>query len=173
MPIDDRRVVANEVFFAGRGAVVVDQVKRLLGERFGQFLGVRDRRRAGDELGLGAVELADPAQPPKDVRQVGAEDAAIGVELVDDDVRKRLQHLVRADVAQAFEEPRPLRVMRQDSGVQHVRVGEDDVGAAADLAAGVAGCVAVIGKGANIRPHRLDGLMEILELILAERLGGK
>ena len=52
--------------------------------------------------GLRAVVLAQPQQPAEDVGDVAAEDAAVGVRLVDD------------DVAQLLEQLEPLGVMRQD-----------------------------------------------------------
>ena len=50
---------------------------------------------ASTNVGVGAVHRADPAEPPEDLRDVRAEDAAVVVALVDH------------DVAQLGEEPRP------------------------------------------------------------------
>ena len=100
--------------------------------------GVGDRRRAADEDGVGAVEAADAAQAADDVGDVAAEDAAVLVQLVDD------------DVAQVLEELHPLGVVRQDAGVQHVRVRDDDVPGLAHLAARVAGRVAVVGERLDV-----------------------
>ena len=71
-------------------------------------------------LGLGSVELADPFEAPEQVGDVASENAAVGVQLVHD------------DVAKVFEEPCPARVMRQNPGVQHVGIGQHHVGAAAN-----------------------------------------
>ncbi len=46
---------------------------------------VGDRRRGEQDPGLGSVRGSDPAQPPQHVGDVGAEHAAVGVGLVDDD----------------------------------------------------------------------------------------
>jgi hypothetical protein len=61
------------------------------------------------------------------VGEVRAEDTAVGVELVDD------------DVAQVGEEARPARVVREDARVEHVGVGDEHAAALAGGAAGVAG----------------------------------
>ena len=69
-------------------------------------------------VGSDAVVRADAAQASQQVGDVGAEDAAQHVQLVDH------------DVAQAHEEGGPARVVRQDAVVQHLGVGEHDVGVA-------------------------------------------
>ena len=92
---------------------------------------------------------------------MAAEHAAIGVQLVED------------DVAQVFEDARPLRVVRQDAGVQHVRVREDDVAAFANGFARVAGRVAVVGEDAELIVEARGEVVELGELILRERLGGE
>ena len=89
------------------------------------------------KVGIRTVVPADPAQPAQDVRQVAAEHAAIGVQLVDD------------DVAQVFEQLRPAWMVRQHPRMEHVRVGEHDMRAAADGPAGVLRRIAVVGKHAD------------------------
>ena len=74
---------------------------------------------------------------------MAAEHAAIGMQLVDD------------DVAQVLEEPRPTCMVRQHAGVKHVRVGENDVGTLPDRFARVLRRVAVVGEGAQIASHGL------------------
>ena len=69
---------------------------------------------------------------------MAAEDAAVGVQLVDD------------DVFEVFEELHPLGVVGQDGGVEHVRVGEHDVAGRADGAARIGRGVAVVGEGADV-----------------------
>jgi hypothetical protein len=65
---------------------------------------------------------------------VRAEDAAVDVCLVDD------------DIAQVVEHVRPAVVVRQHADVQHVRVGEDRVGEAADVPAPLDLGVAVVDR---------------------------
>ena len=98
----------------------IDEFERLLGERFGEFPRVRDGGGAADELRIRAVEFADAAQAAEHVGEVAAVDAAVVVQLVDDEVAEVLERL------------RPVRVVRQDAAVQHVRVGEHDVRALAN-----------------------------------------
>ena len=63
--------------------------------------------------------------------------------------------------------------MRQDAGVEHVGIGEDDAGALADGAPGVLRSVAIVSEGAEVGPHVFDEAVEFLELIFGERLGGE
>jgi hypothetical protein len=67
-----------------------------------QLLRVADRGRAQTICGLRAVVLAQPQQPAEHVGHMRAEDAAVGVRLVDD------------DVAQLLEQLEPLGVMGKD-----------------------------------------------------------
>ncbi|MCZ7564158.1 MAG: hypothetical protein M5U08_10525 [Burkholderiales bacterium] len=90
-----------------------------------------------------------------------AEDAAVGVQLVDD------------HVAQALEELRPLGVMRQDPGVQHVRIGDDDVAVGAHGAARIARRVAVERAGAHAEAACGVQCEDLGDLVLRERLGGE
>ncbi len=92
---------------------------------------------------------------------MAAEDSAIGVQLVDH------------DVAQILKQPRPAGVVRQDSCVQHVWVGQDDVALLADGFARVARRVAVIRENAKAIREPLVQIMKLRELILRQRLGGE
>ena len=108
-----------------------------------------------------AVKTRDAPQPPQHVGQVAAEDAAIGVQFV--------QH----HIAQIFEEALPARVMRQDSRVQHVRVGQHDVPALANGFARVGGRVAVIGEDAEAMVEARGQIMQFGQLILRQGFGGE
>ena len=92
------------------------------------------------------------------MRHVGAEDAAEAVQLVDD------------DVPQPHEEGGPTPVVRQDADVQHVRVGQHDVGVTADPCPHVRIRVAVVGGGHD--PGRLER-GQAAELVLREGLRGE
>ena len=82
-------------------------------------------------------------------------------------------HLVHHHVAQVLEQLHPLGVVGQDALVEHVGVGDHDVGAGADGLAGVLRGVAVVGEGADVGPQGLDGGVELGELVLGQRLRGK
>ena len=69
---------------------------------------------------------------------MAAEDAAIRVQLVDD------------DVAQVLEQLRPARMVRQDARVQHVGIAEHDVRARANRAARILRRIAVVGEHADL-----------------------
>ena len=121
--------------------------------------GIGDRGRAADEDGVPAVEAADPDEAPEHVRQVGAEDAPVDVELVDD------------HVLEVLEELQPLRVVGEDPGVEHVGVRDDDVALPADRLAGVVGGVPVVGVGLDVRLHLADQAVDLVHLVLGEGLG--
>ena len=110
------------------------------------------------KVGLGAVVLAQTTQPPQHVRHVAAEHPPQRVQLVDD------------DVAQAQEERRPARVRRQDPHVQHLGVGEHDVGVVADPRPLVERGVAVVRRGHEVGDQPLA---EGAQLVLGEGLGGE
>ena len=69
---------------------------------------------------------------------MAAEHAAIGVQLVDD------------DVAQVLEQLRPPRMVRQDARVDHVGIAEHDVRARADRPPRILRRVAVVGEHADL-----------------------
>ena len=104
----------------GRGrAVVVDQRDVLeAGQPLGELDRVGDRRGGQQEARLGAVGGGDPAQAAQHVGDVRAEHAAVDVRLVDH------------DDGEVGEQVGPGAVVGQDADVQHVGVGQHDVGAA-------------------------------------------
>ncbi len=115
--VGDRRVPHRDRALGARRAVARDD-RHVVEARQprGQLARVGDRRRREQEARGGAVQLADPPQPPQHVGDVRAEDAAVDVGLVDHDHREVL------------EEVAPGGVVGQDPEVQHVRVGQDHVG---------------------------------------------
>ena len=163
--VDDRRVDEEKELLAARRAALRHELERLLDERLGQLARIGDRRRRADERRRRSVVPADAPQPPQHVRQMTAEHAAIRVQLVDD------------DVAEVLEQLRPPRMMRQDPGVDHVRVAQHDVRAPANRAPRILRRVAVVGEHADLElvaARELIGqLVQLGELILRERLGRK
>ena len=79
--------------------------------------------------------------------------------------------LVDHDVAQVLEEARPLRVMGQHPGMQHVRVGQHDVGALPDGLAGILRRIAVVREGANAASHAGNQALQLIELVFGKRFG--
>jgi hypothetical protein len=114
----------------------------LLGEPFGQLARIGDRRRGTEEHRIRPVVPADPPEPPQHIAQVTAEDAAVGVKLVDDDVLEILEQL------------RPPRMVRQDSRVDHVGIAEHEVRPRSNRPPRILRRVAVIGKYADPRRVR-------------------
>ena len=122
--VGDRRVPHRDRALGHRGAVALDHGEVLeAGQALGQLARVADRGGGHEDPRLGAVGAGDAAQAAQDVADVGAEDAAVDVRLVDHDDRE------------VGEEVRPRGVVREDPEVEHVGVGEDDVGVAADRGA--------------------------------------
>ena len=161
--VHDGRVDEEEELLAARGAVLLDQLERTAGQSFRELARVGDRRRRTDEDRIRAVVAAHPPQAAQDVGQVAAEDAAIGVELVDD------------DEFQVFEQLRPARMVRQDARMHHVGIAEHHVRLAADGAARVRRRIAVVGGDADldvrIARDDLREPVQLGELVLGEGLG--
>ena len=136
--IHHRRVVADEDLVA-RGRAVFRQLgHRLAGEASGKLAGIGDGGGGHDELRRGAVVAADPLEAPEHVGEVAAEHAAVRVQLVDH------------DVAEVLEEVHPLGVVGQDPRVEHVRIGEDEVGPGAHRAPRVLRRVPVVREHAEV-----------------------
>ena len=62
-------------------------------------------------------------------------------------------------------------MVRQDPGVQHVRVGQDDIGPLPDGPPRVLRRVPIISERAQVGPHLLDDPVQFFQLIFRERLG--
>jgi hypothetical protein len=155
--VDEGRVPEHDRLLRSRRAVVVDGGERQADEALGEGLRVGDRGRGEHELGPRTVGLAEPAQAAHHLRHVRAEHAAVHVGLV--------EH----DVAQVVQELGPAFVARQDAGVQHVGVGQQDGGAVAYAGALRARRVAVVERGDRPRQAQRG---ELARLVLGERLGG-
>ena len=81
--------------------------------------------------------------------------------------------LVHHHVLQVGKELLPLGMVRQNAGVEHVRVGDHDVTLLADCLPGVVGRVAVIGEGLDVRLHLADEVMHFCHLVIGQGLCGK
>ena len=92
--------------------------------------------------GLRAVGAGEPPQPAQHVGHVRAEHPAVDVRLVDHHPGEVGEHVA------------PVAVVGQHAHVQHVRVGQDQVGALADRPALLARRVAVVDRVAQERCHR-------------------
>ncbi len=159
LPVDDGRIVEDEGLGRRRRPALVDERDGPLQEPLRVLPGIGDRGRAADEDRVAAVEAADPDQTPEHIRQVGAEDAPVDVELVDDHVLEVREELL------------PLRVVGKDPGVEHVGVRDDDVALPADRLAGVVGGVPVVGVGLDVGLHLADQAVDLVHLVLGEGLG--
>ena len=81
--------------------------------------------------------------------------------------------LVDHDDPQLLEQLEPLGVVGQDRGVEHVRVGDDDLAGAADRRPDGRRRVAVVRRGRDAQVSCPGELGELGDLVLAEGLGGK
>jgi hypothetical protein len=160
--VQQRRVVEDQPPLATRGAALIDERDGvLLQQAVRQLGGIGDRRRGADEARRGPVEGTDALQAADDVRDLAAEDAAIRVQLVDD------------DVLEAGEELPPSSVVGKDPGVEHVRVGQHHVAGVPDHGAPPGRCVAVVGVAAEVDSEAGAQGAELGQLVLRERLGRK
>ena len=104
LSIHHRRIVRNKVVFSTGCAALFDKLNIAQpGERVGELEWVCDGRRAQNEDWVRAVELAYASQASDDMRKVAAEDPAVGVQLVDDNVIEVLEQL------------KPARMVREDA----------------------------------------------------------
>ena len=158
LPVDDRRIVEDEGLARGGRPALVDQRHRALQQALRVLPGVRDRRGAADEDRIPAIEAADPDQAPEHVGQVGAEHAAVDVELINHDVLEVREELL------------PLRVVGKNSGVEHVGIRDHDVALSADRLPGVVGGVPVVGEGPDVGLHLADQAVDFVHLVLGEGL---
>ncbi len=132
------------------------------GEAGRELPGVGCGGGGGDQHRVGAGQPTEPQQPLQHVVEVAAEDAAVGVQLV--------EH----DPAQLAQKGLPARPVAEDSEVQHVGIGDQHPREALlDLVAQRARRVAVVdlARGAPIRQAggRRQGV-ELALLVLAQRL---
>ena len=159
--VDHWRVPQQHVFLAAGRTAFGDAGDRCFDQRLRVLAGVADGGRAQDELRADTIERTHALQPADDVGHVRAEHAAIGV------------HLVDHHITQAFEELRPLGVMRQDRLVQHVRIADHHIAVQTDRLAGVAGRVAIKRERLDAKIAGLVQLQQFGHLVLGQRLGGK
>ncbi len=108
----------DEKYMAGsvRRATAVHHLERQSGEPPREFPWIGDGGGSADEDGFGAVKATNPAQTVQDMQNMAAKNALVAVQLVDD------------HEGQVTEEAVPLAVVGQQPLMEHVRVGEQDVG---------------------------------------------
>ena len=82
-----------------------------------------------------------------------------------------IMQLVNDDIFKILECFRPFRMMRQDAGMHHVRIGEDHVCAFADGFARVLWSVAVVSERLDRRTCGVDNRLEFVQLVFRQSLG--
>jgi hypothetical protein len=95
---------------AGGRTVFVNENHLLTEEALGKFPRIADRRGGADENRPNPVKSGDPAQTAQEVREMGAENPAVRMDLVDDDLTQGLQEFY------------PLRMVRKDARMEHIGV---------------------------------------------------
>src|SRR5688572_820878 len=103
------------MFLTFAGAALRNKFEWLTNQLFRKFTRIGNRCRCTDELRLAAVKLTNARQPPKQICHMASENSAVHVQLVED------------DEFEILEQPRPLRVVREDALVQHVGIAQDDM----------------------------------------------
>ncbi len=161
LSVDDGRVVKHKGFRRRGRAAFVQERHRTLQNFLRVLAWIGHRRRAADKHRVGAIETADADQPADDVGEVRTEDAAIGMQLVDDNVFEVHKKLL------------PFGVVRQNARMQHVGIGHHDMPLAADGPARVIGRVSVVGEGFDVGLQVGNEAVRLVHLVLRERLGGK
>ena len=156
-----RRIVKHHVAFPGRCAVFVDEQHFPAGHGLRQFPGIANGGGTADENRIGAVKPANALQAADDVGQVGAENAPVSVNFVND------------HIAQVFKELYPLGVMGQNALMQHVGVGHHHVSRLANGRACGGGGVPVVGIGLDLRAHGIDHGIQLRGLVAGQGLGGE
>lgn len=130
----ERRIVDEKMFFAFWRAVIVNERHRRFDQSLGEFGGIGDGRRGENELRRGAIERGNAFQATHHIRDVRTEHTAIRV------------HLVHHDESQMPEKFRPQGVMRQNAGVQHIGIGDDDARSPPNRRARVLGRIAIVRR---------------------------
>ena len=129
----------NHVLPGFRSAGGLDHYNFLLDKIFTKCFRIGNGGGEKHKLGIGPIITAQPPQPSDDLAQVASEDAPVGVDLVQDNERE------------VFEQGFPSSMVRQNAPVQHVGVGEKDVGwLLADL-------FSLVGRGVAIIDGGIDG----------------
>ncbi len=159
--VDERWVDDQDMPPAAWRAVVVDDRDRRTDQSFRQLAGVGDGGAGADENRVRPVMGADPPQAADDVGEVASEQPPVRVELVDD------------HVLEVLEELEPLRVVRKDGRVEHVRVADHDLPGRSNHAAHRWRSVAVIGAGLEVQLGGLGQGAELDQLVRGQGLGGE
>src|SRR5690606_21680703 len=112
--MDNRRVVEDNMLFAVGCTVLVNQLMGAIGQVFRQFFRISDGGRCANKDWVTSVKLTDPLQSADDMRYMCPEYAFIRMQFIDHYIMKVL------------EKRDPFCMMRQNRGMQHIRVGHDD-----------------------------------------------
>ena len=118
---------------------------------------------AQNKLGSGAVNFAQPAQPPQDQGHMRAENAAVDM------------GFIHHHISQAAQKARPGLMIGQDAEVQHIRVGKEDPGVLFDLrplsSAGVS--PSKVAQSSALSNVRAELIAQIAQLVLGQGFGGE
>ncbi len=161
MGLNEGWIIQDEVAFTLGGTAFFDGVDIDAEEASGVVFGVGNGGRRRDEPGFAPVEFTDTLQAAKDEGNVTAEDTPVGMEFIDD------------DEFQVFEEFSPFDMVRQDAGVQHIGITEDNMAAFTDGAPDILGGIAVVGLDFELRGESLCHVAEDGLLVLGEGFGGE
>jgi hypothetical protein len=154
----------DEMFFSARSSIVLDGLHGTPHKPLGQLGWIGDGRAGRQENRLGTIVAADSLQSAEDAGHVGSENASVEMDFIDD------------NITQAAEESRPLGMVGEYGGMQHVGIGQYQVGFCLDAAALRSGSIAVVDAGTQTTSGLFVGrnqVQQTSQLILSERLGGK
>lgn len=160
MQFGQRGLPEGEDQLAARRGVVGHLDDRQTRQAPGCDRGIRRGGRGQQEDRIGPVAGAQAAQATQDLGDVGAEDASVGVALVDH------------DEPQGTQEGSPAGMGGQDSPVQHVGVGQDVVRVLADPLAFLDRGVPVVDRGPDRVAERGGERFHRAALVGCQGLGG-
>ncbi len=159
--IHHRRIVEDEYLFRGRGPISVNEMDLPFQKSFGQLLWIGDGGGTADELRPGPIEMADTVQPPQDIGHMRSENTPVGMELVDH------------DEFQVLEEGQPFGMVRKNTRMEHIGIGDHNIALRTDGLPRVLGSISIIGKGFDRFLNLPDQVLKFEHLILGKGLGGK
>src|SRR5690606_12046808 len=133
--MDNRRIVEDNMLLARRCTVLVNQLVGAVGQVFRQLFWIGDGGGCTDKDRIAAVKFTDPLEPADNMWHMCAEYAFVSMQFIDDYIMKVLENRD------------PFCMMRQNSGMQHVRIGHDNLPCFTHLGPDCRRSVSVVGIG--------------------------
>ena len=121
LPVNKGRIVNNKMLFGPGSPVFADLHHGFLYQAAGKFPRVGNGGGAKNKNRRRAVKAANSFQAPQDIGKVAAKNSPV------------LMYLVNYNILQVLKKFNPLGMVRQYSGMKHIRVGNNNMAAVPDL----------------------------------------